>query len=244
MGPVVAVATDQPVAACMASQYAGWQITDEGGKFFAMGSGPMRAVACREPLFDKLPCAEKAERVVGVLETSKVPGDEICGRIAKDCGVTPDRLTLAVARTASIAGTVQIVARTVETTLHKLHELGYDITKVVSGYGSAPLPPVASNDLVGVGRTNDAILYCGEVTLWVRDDDELLAEIVTKVPSLASHDYGAPFRAIFERYNRDFYQIDPMLFSPGLVMLVNLNSGRTHMFGAVRMDIVRESFFA
>ena len=38
----VQVVTDSPVAACLFSQYAGWQISV--GKFFAMGSGPMRAV--------------------------------------------------------------------------------------------------------------------------------------------------------------------------------------------------------
>src|SRR5437764_12636979 len=37
----VMVSSDNPVIACMASQYAGWQISV--GKFFAMGSGPMRA---------------------------------------------------------------------------------------------------------------------------------------------------------------------------------------------------------
>lgn len=242
IGPVVTVRTDQPVLACMASQYAGWQISGE--KFFGMGSGPMRAVACREPLFDKLPGRETADRVVGVLETGKLPTDEVCGKIASDCKVSPDRVTLLAARTASMAGTVQVVARSVETTLHKMHELGYDLNNVVSGFGSAPLPPVASDDLVGIGRTNDAIMYCGEVTLWVRDDDEHLAQIVQKIPSLASHDYGLPFGAIFEKYERDFYKIDPMLFSPALVMLVNLNSGRTHVFGAIRMDIVRESFFS
>jgi methenyltetrahydromethanopterin cyclohydrolase len=242
IGPVVSISTDQPVRACMASQYAGWQITGE--KFFGMGSGPMRAVACREPLFDKLTVAEQADRVVGVLETGKLPTEEVCSKIAAACKVKPDKVTLLAARTASIAGTVQVVARSVETALHKMHELGYDLNNVVSGFGSAPLPPVAADDLDGIGRTNDAIMYCGEVTLWVRDEDEHLAEIVQKIPSLASHDYGSPFKAIFEKYDRDFYKIDPMLFSPALVMLVNLNSGRTHVFGAIRMDIVRESFFA
>lgn len=242
IGPVVAVHTDQPLLACMASQYAGWQIT--GDKFFAMGSGPMRCVACREPLLEYLGYREKADRVVGVLETGKLPTDEVCEKIASQCGVSPDGLTLLVARTASIAGTVQVAARSVETALHKMHELGYDLHRVVSGYGSAPLPPVAADDLVAIGRTNDAILYCGEVTLWVRDDDERLAQIVQQVPSLASRDYGEPFAKIFERYGRDFYKIDPLLFSPALVMLVNLQSGRTHVFGAIRFDIVRESFFA
>jgi methenyltetrahydromethanopterin cyclohydrolase len=239
-GATVVVRTDHPLLACMASQYAGWQITSE--KFFGMGSGPMRAVACREPLFEQIGCREKADRVVGVLETSKLPTDEVCRKIAEQCGVTPENVTLLVARTASIAGTVQIVARSVETALHKLHELGYELRNVHSGFGSAPLPPVAADDLVGIGRTNDAILYGGEVTLWVRDDDARLAEIGPKVPSNASRDYGDPFAAIFERAGRDFYKIDPLLFSPAVVVLNNLATGKSHRFGQLRPDVLDRSF--
>lgn len=239
-GPVVIIRTDQPVLACMASQYAGWQITGE--KFFAMGSGPMRAVARREPLFEQLAFGEQAERVVGVLETSKLPTDEVCEKIAAQCGVPTANVTLAVARTASLAGTVQVVARSVETALHKLHELGYDIRKILSGFGSAPLPPVAADDLSGIGRTNDAVLYGGEVTLWVRDDDARLAEIGPQIPSLASRDFGEPFAAIFERYGRDFYKIDPLLFSPAAVTLVNLTTGKLHRFGELRLDVLSQSF--
>jgi len=239
-GPLITVHTDQPLLACMASQYAGWQITGE--KFFGMGSGPMRAVACREPLFEQLGYKELSDRVVGVLETSKLPTPEICRKIAEQCQVTPDHVIVLVARTASIAGTVQVVARSVETALHKLHELGYDLKNVASGFGSAPLPPVAADDLVGIGRTNDAILYGGQVTLWVRDNDARLAEIGPKVPSNSSRDFGEPFAAIFERYGRDFYKIDPLLFSPAVVTLVNLTSGKSHGFGELRPDVVRKSF--
>ena len=41
--PGLIVWTDHPAVACMASQYAGWAISV--GKFFAMGSGPLRAHA-------------------------------------------------------------------------------------------------------------------------------------------------------------------------------------------------------
>ena len=51
-GPAVQVTTDDPVRACLASQYAGWQVSV--GKFFAMGSGPMRALAAREALFQHI----------------------------------------------------------------------------------------------------------------------------------------------------------------------------------------------
>jgi methenyltetrahydromethanopterin cyclohydrolase len=239
-GVAVQVATDHPVAACMASQYAGWQIAGE--KFFAMGSGPMRALAAREPLFQSLDLVERSNVAVGVLETGKLPPDEVCSEIAAKCGVEPPNLTLCVARTASLAGTVQIVARSVETALHKLHELGFPLAEVQSGYGVAPLPPVAKDDLAAIGRTNDAILYGGEVTLWVRCDDAAILEIGPRVPSSASADHGRPFGEIFARYSGDFYKIDPLLFSPAVVTFNNLSTGRTFRFGRLEPDVLAESF--
>ena len=239
-GLAVTIQTDQPVAACMASQYAGWPVTGE--KFFAMGSGPMRAAAGEEKIYDQIGYRETAAHAVGVLETGKLPPDEVCRQIAADCRIEPANLTLLAARTASIAGSVQVVARSVETALHKMHELGFDLSRVQSGYGVAPLPPIAKDDLAGIGRTNDAVLYGGEVTLWLRGDDESLATLGPQIPASASHDYGEPFAAIFERAGKDFYKIDPLLFSPGVVNLVNLDSGVFHRFGQLRPDVLKRSF--
>jgi methenyltetrahydromethanopterin cyclohydrolase len=239
-GLAVLASTDQPVAACMAAQYAGWQISL--GKYFAMGSGPMRAAAAREELFAKIGCTEKSDVAVGVLETRKLPPDEVCREVAGKCGVAPEKLILLIAPTASIAGTVQIVARSVETALHKLVELGFDLARVASGFGTAPLPPVAADDIVAIGRTNDAILYGGEVTLYVRGDDASLEAIGPRVPSGASPDHGQPFAAIFERYHRDFYQIDPHLFSPATVTFVNLDTGHSFSFGHTLPRVIHESF--
>ncbi len=239
-GPSVQVSTDHPVEACMASQYAGWQVVGED--YFAMGSGPMRAARGREDLLKHIGCQENPGEVVGVLESGKIPPDTICQQIAADCGVAADRVTLLVASTSSLAGNIQVVARTVETCLHKMHALGFDLTQVVSGYGLAPLPPVAADFLVGIGRTNDAVLYGGQVTLWLRGDDDDLQQLGPKIPSCASSDFGAPFAEIFQRYERDFYKIDPLLFSPAQVTLNNLNSGSTHRFGQWFPDVVRQSF--
>ena len=153
-----------------------------------------------------------------------------------------DQILLAVAPTASQAGTVQVVARSVETALHKLHELEFDVSRVVSGFGSAPLPPVAEDDLSGIGRTNDAILYGGTVTLWVTGDDESLAEIGPRVPSSASEAHGQPFLTVFAEAGHDFYQIDPHLFSPAVIRFLNIDTGRVHNFGQVAPDILVESF--
>jgi methenyltetrahydromethanopterin cyclohydrolase len=239
--PLVQVRTDSPVLACMASQYAGWRI--QVGEFFALGSGPMRAVLGVEPLFETLPGKERPNVAVGVLETSRLPTPDVAHYLADRLGIAAASLTLLAARTASLAGIVQVVARSVETALHKLHELGFDLSRIYSGYGIAPLPPVARTDLAAMGRTNDAILYGGRVILWVDADDAELATLGPRVPSSSSRDHGAPFAEIFERSGRDFYRVDPLLFSPAVVTFHNLRSGRCHVFGRVEPDVLRRSFF-
>ena len=238
--PLVQVITDHPVRACLASQYAGWALKE--GKFFAMGSGPMRAAAGNEAIFDVIGFRETAEKVIGVLETRKPPPPAIVSKIAEACRVETAAVTLLAAPTASLAGGLQIVARSVETALHKLAELKFDLTRIVSAFGVAPLPPVAANDLAAIGRTNDAILYGARVVLDVTGDDSSLEAIGPHVPSSASRDHGEPFAAIFARYNHDFYAVDPHLFSPAEIVFQNIETGKVHAFGHVTPGILARSF--
>jgi methenyltetrahydromethanopterin cyclohydrolase len=239
--PHVQVSTDHPVAACMASQYAGWQVSV--GDFFAMGSGPMRAALGKEELFDKIGFREQAAAAVGVLETSTLPDEAVVAHLCEGLGLPANKLTLLAAPASSTAGCVQVVARSVETALHKLSELGFDLKQVVSGFGTAPLPPVAADFLSAIGRTNDAILYGGRVVLWVDGDDDQLAAVVPRVPSSASPDHGEPFAEVFRRHGMDFYKVDPELFSPAVVCLQNLRTGRSHAAGRIEPEVLRRSFF-
>ncbi|WP_158264885.1 methenyltetrahydromethanopterin cyclohydrolase [Blastopirellula marina] len=236
----VQVTTNQPMIACMASQYAGWRIVE--GDFFAMASGPMRASAGKEPLIAELELAETADVAVGVMETAQLPPDQACLKIAEQCGVAPNQLRLLVARTASVAGHVQIVARSVETALHKLHELHFDLRKIKRGAGVAPLPPLSKNDVQGIGRTNDAILFGGQVTLWVDAEDDEIAQVGKQLPSSSSPAYGTPFEKILRDAKFDFYQIDPMLFSPAQVTLINVRNNAAQTFGETSEKLLRESF--
>ncbi len=238
--PQVQVYSDDPVRACMASQYAGWQISV--GKFFAMGSGPMRALWGKEELFQDIPGREQSPVAVGVLETRKPPTDEAIDYLAQQVKLSPRQLTLLIAPAASMAGSIQVVARSLETALHKLHTLKFDLNKIISGYGVAPLPTVGTDELKAIGHTNDAILYGGRAVLWVRADDAEIASIGPRVPSSASPAFGAPFADIFERAGRDFYKIDPMLFSPAAVVFHNLTTGKSFRFGKPEPDLLRRSF--
>ncbi|MCR9201519.1 MAG: methenyltetrahydromethanopterin cyclohydrolase [Planctomycetaceae bacterium] len=237
--PAVVVRTDHPVRACLQSQYAGWKVSVDN--YFAMGSGPMRATLSSEQIFQEMPVREEASECVGVLESGALPDAAVLEQLQQQLG--EDRaLMLAVAPTASQAGNIQVVARSVETALHKLHEIDFPIETVQSGYGTVPLPPVAKDDLTGIGRTNDAILYAGQVHLWVDCEDEVIEQFGPLTPSSASPSHGRKFLTLFKEANYDFYGLDKTLFSPAIVTFHNLTTGNSHTFGSAAPEIVQDSF--
>jgi methenyltetrahydromethanopterin cyclohydrolase len=238
--PGVQVYTDHPAVAHMASQYAGWAISV--GKYFAMGSGPLRAhVRVEKELFEKLGYAETAARGVLVLEGRTIPTDEVVAFVAEKSGLAPSNITFAIAPTASIAGGTQVVARILETGLHKMEVLGFDVRRVVSGIGTAPLPTLAKNDLRAIGRTNDCILYGGRASFVIDASDDELADLAARLPASASNDYGTPFYETFKRYDGDFYKIDKLLFSPAEVWLTSATTGRTFHGGLLNAEVLRRS---
>lgn len=237
--PAVEVITDHPVRACMAAQYAGWFV--KKGKYSAMGSGPARAEVCNEVLFTEMGYSDSAETAVLCLESRKLPDEETVEFIVEKVGRKPENVYILVAPTASIVGSVQIAARSVETGLHKMMELGYDLSCIQSGWGICPIPPIGCDDLVSLGRTNDAILYGATVSYILQDDDEKLKALIKDVPSCSSKDYGLPFQELFSRYG-NFYDIDPLLFSPAEVWLSNTETGSSFHAGQVRIDLLKKSF--
>jgi len=238
--PGVGVSVDDPAAACLAAQYAGWKL--ENGDFFAMASGPGRALARAEDLFDELAWHEQADRAVLCLETRQDPPREIVDKVAERCGVEASAVTFLIAPTASVCGSVQISARVVETALHKLHELGVDPARVRQGWGCCPVAPVAKNDPAAIGRTNDAVLYGGTVHLWLEGTDDEVADLAQRLPSTASDAFGTPFGELLEAADWNFYDIDPMLFSPAAATLTSTESGRAHHGGELAPEVLERSF--
>ena len=239
--PAVRVRTDAPVAACLRSQYAGRKVDlrqADGSHFVGMCSGPLRAATSDEDLIGKLGGPEDARKAVGVLEARKIPPPNVAAHLAAAAGVKPDHLTLCVAPTASVAGGVQIAARSVETALHKLLTLEFDVSRVRAGVGSCPLSPAGGDDLAALGRTNDAILYGSRVTLWIDAGREELTELVPRLPSSASEQHGRPFGELLSEAGGDFYALDPLLFSPAEVTLVGTRDGSAVAAGAVREDLL------
>jgi methenyltetrahydromethanopterin cyclohydrolase len=233
-----------PVLSCLGSQYAGWSLSHKADdvKFFALGSGPGRALAAREELFKEFGYQDKADSTVIVLEVDQLPPVAIADKIADNCGIKPENLTLILTPTTSLAGVMQIAIRVLEVALHKAHTVHFPLEKIVDGYGTTPVAPPGGDFMTGMGRTNDAILYGGTVHLFVDASDDEARELAEKMPSNTSSDYGRPFGEIFKAYEYDFFKIDPMLFSPAKVIITNTQTGNSFSTGELNAKLLSQSF--
>ena len=211
----VHVNTNDPVIACLGSQYAGWSLSSkqDNSKFNALGSGPARSLALKEPLFDDIKYSDKSDKTCIVMEVDAFPPNDIIEKIANDTKIETKNLTIIITPTSSIAGNIQVVSRVLEVALHKAHELKFPMTEIIEGFGSSPIPPTSPDFLTAMGRTNDAIIFAGITQLFVNTSDENAKELCQKMPSSTSNDYGKPFADIFRDYEYDFFKIDANLLA-------------------------------
>ena len=236
--------TSQPVLACLGAQYAGWSLSVDvdGKKFNVLGSGPARAIGSSEKLFDELGYRDKSDTATIVIEADKAPPAALVEEIAKACKIKPGQLTILFAPTSSLAGTVQVAARCLEVALHKAHELHFPLEDIVDGIATVPVPPPTPGFVEAMGRTNDAIIYAGCVQLFVTGEADVAKKLAEELPSANSKDYGKPFAEIFAAVKGDFYQIDPMLFSPAKVTVSSLTTGESFHSGEIDDAVLRRSF--
>ena len=233
-----------PVLSCLGSQYAGWSLSHKSdqGKFFALGSGPGRALAAKEEILKEFAYKDNAESTCIILEVDSYPPVKIADKVAKDCGINADKLTFILTPTSSLAGVMQIAIRILEVAMHKAHVLNFPMEKIIDGYGVSPVAPPGGDFMTGMGRTNDAILYGGMVQLFVDCSDEEAEDLANKMPSNTSSDYGRPFGEIFKAYEYDFFKIDPMLFSPAKIIITNAKTGKSYTAGKLNEVMLKTSF--
>ncbi|MFX1511514.1 MAG: methenyltetrahydromethanopterin cyclohydrolase [Promethearchaeota archaeon] len=254
LGTISVKLTEHPALATLGAQFAGWRIskkyqktTSKGTKekkYFAMGSGPARALP-QEPkeIYQALNYTkEESDRAVLLLETGKLPPPEIVEYIARKCKIEPSNLALICAPTNSLVGSIQIAGRVVETGIHKIKEVGLDPKIIKEASGTAPIAPVAPDAIAAMGITNDAIIFGGYVHLVLEERYPRIEELVKKTPSSYSKDYGKPFQKIFEEAEFDFFKIDEGLFAPAKI---RVTIGETELeAGNLDWSRLNESFHA
>ncbi|MFY1644285.1 methenyltetrahydromethanopterin cyclohydrolase [Methanoculleus bourgensis] len=237
--PFIEVSTDFPAIACLGAQKAGWTVNVN--KYFAMGSGPARALSLKpKHTYEVIEYEDEFDYAVIALESDHLPNAGVMEKIANACNVDVANTCAVVAPTASIVGSVQVAGRCVETAVYKLNELGFDTKKITAGIGHAPIAPVKKDGTKAMGSTNDATIYHGSIMLTMNAPE--IKDYLDRIPSNTSRGYGKPFYDIFKEANFDFYQIDTSLFSPAEVVINELSEGAVYHVGAVNPEVTLKSF--
>ena len=241
--PSVKIKTDFPAISTLGAQKAGWSVSV--GDFFALGSGPARALA-KKPAetYEEIKYEDDADIAILTLESDNLLGEDVADAIAKDCGVEVKDVTLLVAPTSSLVGSIQIAGRVVENGTYKMLEaLHFDVTKVKYAAGIAPIAPIDPDGLKAMGKTNDAVLFGGRTYYYIESEEgDDIKDLAEKLPSSAADGYGKPFFDVFKEAEFDFYKIDKGMFAPAEVVINDLRTGELFKAGYVNVDLLKKSF--
>lgn len=242
--PSIDVYIDQPQTACLSSQFSSWQMPQKKySGYEPMAGGPARAIA-KKDMFAKLWYYQDKhhEAVLGV-QAAELPGEDLVQQISEDCQVRPENIYILVARTGSLAGSIQICSRTVETSIWKLHHVGLDLNWVISGMGSSPVAPPVLDEDIAMDRVNNAIIYGGIVRYVVDCKDEEIAAAIDKMPSNYSASFGERFIDLYLKSGRNIFNMDAGINSVAVYEITNFSTGNTFKAGVLRPDVLKKSFF-
>jgi methenyltetrahydromethanopterin cyclohydrolase len=254
--PAVNVYTSFPIISCMASQLAGWSVkvkkeVEKDGVlkkkvvFQCLGSGPARAKAKTEKLFEEINYTDESDCAIIVFETRKMPEEEAMGIVTDKCKVNAENTYAICAPTACLTGSIQVAARIVETGIHKLHEIHFPLEIIKNGFGTTTVAPIAKDDFAAMGTTNDSIIAAGMTFYTIEAEKEKeaeLFELLKKAPANQSSSYGKPFNEIFKEADFDFYKIDPGLFAPATYTINNIKTGNSIKIGQINHNLLKESY--
>jgi len=217
----VELATDHPRLALLSSGMADWQ----PALMDAVGSGPARLLAGEGP-FPPADHEEEFDFAVLALEADRLPEEPVAEDVASRCGVPTSGVFLPTAPLTSVAGGVAMGARAAEAALLRLDHLGYDVSKVVSAAGSAPVPPLAGDRETSLVRTIDAIAHGGRVHLIVEEAFDRFGEV-----HYGATDHGGESRAAaFETAGGGLHGVHADAVAPAQVT-VDVRGGATHRLG-------------
>ena len=148
----VRVMIDHPIEGCVASQIAGWRLESPGKEHAAILAGPGRALnkASLDHYFEWTDYRDDHHESVVAVQASEPIRAEMAEMIASSCEVAPEDLYILYAPNRSLVCAVQVAARIVEQTLHRLAEEGMDLRCLRSAYGFGVVPPLVNDDLLAV----------------------------------------------------------------------------------------------
>ncbi|HHU31283.1 MAG: methenyltetrahydromethanopterin cyclohydrolase [Zhaonellaceae bacterium] len=235
--PQVEIYVENPAIALLGSQISGWPLNEfkNADGVVPLISGPVRAVVAKDMFAEPVPYRDSAEEVVVGLQDNRLPDERIIQSIADKTKLPPDKIYILVAATSSLVGSINVVSRTLETAIWRIHALGLDVNQIVAAWGKAPVPPISSDEFTAMVRTNTYTYYGGTVGFILNAEDSDIKEMLKKYP-LAPYTcdyYGVPFRKLLEEAGGDIFNLDGFVHNVTKAVINNVKSGNIFVAGAV-----------
>lgn len=243
--PSIDVYIDHPIESTLVTQFSGWPMlgADKETGIKPIGSGPARAIAKFDPFALAYDYTDHCHEAVFGAQCTSLPGEETVADIAEKTGCRPENIYILAATSGSLVGCIQVCSRTVEATSGRLWKKGFDLSKIIAGMGTCPVPPCARSELTGIDRVNTALLY-GATVRWLVDcTDAEIEAVLDELPFSASRRYGEEFIDLFEEGKRDFYIVDKDIHTIACYEINNIATGHTFKAGVLREDMLKKSFF-
>ena len=241
--PQAEIYVDSPVIACLSCQLSGWPLPElKTDNIVPLISGPIRTIVKEDKFAKAFPYEDRSDEVAAALQGGLLPDVRLTDYLASKSGVTPDKVYVLSAATGSLAGMVNVVARTLETSLWRLHELGFNPEKVISAWGKAPIPPIAKDEYTSMIRSNTYVYYGGSVGLTVDCDDREITDILTRITLSpeTTEQYGIPFGKLLAEANGNIFEMTKFVHSVTKVIFYNVRSGNIFTYGNIDFEVLKK----
>lgn len=238
----VHVHSDRVVLQQAACNISGWELRP--GKFAPVLAGPGRCVA-RKPgdwLESYSDYSDKYHRGVLTVEKGTMVSEEEVLDLIEATGLDAEDVIIIVAASGSTVCSVEVAARILEQTLHRLKEENFNLDAIVEAHGFCVIPPVVKDDLIAMGRLNDVLMYGGQSTFTVDCEDSEIEAVINHITTDKCSEYGRSFKEIYQEHGCDFYQVPMEMYSPAKVLIINQRTGRNFKAGKFNLEVLAKSF--
>ncbi len=240
--PAVNIRVDWPLLSLAGCQISGWELSP--GNFAPILAGPGRTLGRKENdwLTPYTDYEDDFDKAIITIESPSAVTLEQANNLSKACNVDSDMLYILIAPPASLTTYIQVSGRILEQTLHRLMEENFDLDTIIQAQGFCVIPPLIKDELISMGRMNDALIYGGHANFTVNTKDKYIKNIINNITSDQSEVYGRPFKEIFKEADLDFYNVPRELFSPASVTIINERTGNIFNAGKINKKVLEKSF--
>lgn len=235
--PLVSVYTDYPMISCLSSQISGWALKDmkNDAGIVPLISGPIRAIVRKDFFSEPFDYQDDWHEAVAVLQDNRLPDVRLTDYLAREAKVKPENLYVLVAATGSLVGFINVISRTLETSIWRLHTQGLDVSRIISAWGSAPLPPPTRDELKAMIRVNTYTYYGGCAGYILDEEDQKITTVLDQLTlsPKTTHQYGIPFGQLLREAGGDIFNMREFCHSVAKINLLNIQSGNAYQYGEI-----------